>query len=472
MRIRLLAALITSAFLLNMIGCIAPATSTQQPAPAAETTQVDITLTIDKPTGSAIKPLLGVNAGPLPAGTDPANVDLTGSYRQVGVNLIRTHDYYGALDMSTMYPVRTADPVKAQSYNFSASDQAWRSIVEGGFEPYFRLGDSWNDAAPPANARERANWVRAVVEVLRHYRSGKWNGFNTDFRYVEIWNEPDNAQFWPKPHTPLEYFQLYSETALTIKHEFPKLKIGGPGLTPAGAFLPQGRKWTQDFLDFVRQKNAPLDFFSWHMYSNTPQQYAEAARFYRTELDARGFTQTSKHITEWNTEMKHGEDNSAESIALRTGSKGAAILSAAWIELQQQNDLEVSTFYRGGDTDIRAPTFYGLFYADGRPKSIASAFSLWSKMTGYSNRLAVNIPQNTALWALAGINDAGQTALLIANPGDKPLTAGIAFADMRKINQISLYKVSGSSHQAQTASLNNPSVEIAAESVLLLTIDH
>jgi len=465
-------AAIILALMTGLAGCIVPVTQTQQPEPAlAVVPQADINLTIGSPTGETIRPLLGVNIGPIPAGTDPANADLTAAYKDIGVNLIRTHDYYGPLDMCAMYPDLAADPLLAQSYDFSRSDQVWRSIVSGGFEPYLRLGDSYNNSRPPADSTERANWVKAGLEVIRHYRTGRWSGFNTPFRYVEIWNEPDNAQFWPRPHTPIEYFQLYSDTALAIKSQFPDLKVGGPGVTPAGALTPQGRKWVQDFLTFVRQSGAPLDFLSWHMYSNSPQQYAEAAAFYRSALDARGFTGTVKHITEWNTEIKRSQESSSDSLALRTGAKGAAILSACWIELQQQNDLEVSTFYRGPDPDIKAPTFYGLFYADGRPKSIASAFSLWSRMAGYAQRLDTQMPQSSPLYVMAGRNGAGQTALLIANPGSETITPLINFSDGRQIKQLSLYRVSGSDQRVQTVSPADAVMEIGAESVQLLVID-
>jgi xylan 1,4-beta-xylosidase len=472
MKFHLLIYITTLAFLFISLNCSQPAIPTQQPAPAPaiETSHVDTTITIGAAANGLIRTLLGINIGPLPAGTDPRNADLTSAYKQVGINLIRTHDYYGPLDMSVMYPDRTRDPANAQSYNFTASDKAWRAIIDGGFEPYFRLGDSYNNSVPPANALERSNWTRAAVEVLRHYRTGKWGGFNTDFSYVEIWNEPDNQQFWPRPRTPLEYFQLYAEAATAIKQQFPGLNVGGPGLTPAGALIPQGKKWTQDFLEFARQKSAPLDFFSWHMYSNVPAQYSEAAKYYRAALDARGFSQTRLHITEWNTEIKRGSDNNAESIALRTGGTGAAILSAAWIELQQ-NEVEVSTFYRGPDPDIKAATFYGIFYADGNPKRMALAFSLWSKMVLYPQRLAISSSPGLSLWLLAGRNDAGKVALLVANTGDESIKTGIGFADRRQINKISLSQVNDASNQVQTISLTNPVFETGANTVQFLIMD-
>jgi hypothetical protein len=472
MRLTLFISIIAVVLVLSGIGCNVPTVPSQQSAspPVIETASTDLTITIGSLNNLVIEPLLGVNIGPIPSGTDPRNADLTTAYKEIGVTLIRTHDYYGALDMSLLYPDRTKDPSDPRSYNFASSDETWKAIIDGGFEPYFRLGDSWNDAKPPANALERSNWVKAAIEVLRHYRTGRWNGFNTSFRYVEIWNEPDNQQFWSKPHTPLEYFQLYHEAAVAIKQQFPGVMVGGPAVTQAAAMTPQGKKWTQDFLDFVRQKNAPLDFFSWHMYSNSPQEYAEAANFYRSLLDARGFTQTTIHITEWNTDIKRGADDSPEALALRTGSRGAAILTAAWIELQH-NDVEVSTIYRGPDPDIKAPTFYGLFYADGRPKRSALAFSLWSKMTLYPQQVSISAPSYPSLWMLAGQNDAGNVALIIANTGDKPVSVGISFADQRRINKISLYRVSDASDEIQTSTLNSPIFELDAYSVQLMTFE-
>jgi hypothetical protein len=284
--------------------------------------------------------------------------------------------------------------------------------------------------------RSRRATAPAAIEVLKHYRTGKWNGFSTRFRYVEIWNEPDNKKFWPRPRTPLDYFQLYHEAAVAIKQQFPELKVGGPAVTQAGALIPQGKKWTQDFLDFVRQKNAPLDFFSWRMYSNNPGEYAEAAKFYRSLLDARGLTHATMHITEWNTDVRDLVDDDPEALALRTGGKGAAILTAAWISLQC-NGVDESTFYRGPDPDTRVPTFYGLFYADGSPKRSALAFSLWSKMASEN----------------------------------RPIRVGISFADQRPIHKITTYQVSHASDKVQTSALNGTVFELGGYSVSLVTID-
>ncbi|MBC7186442.1 MAG: hypothetical protein H5U38_05350, partial [Calditrichaeota bacterium] len=389
------------------------------------------------------------------------------AYQEIGVTLVRTHDFYGPRDMAFMYRDRTRDPSEPAAYDFAASDVMWRAIVDGGFEPYFRLGDSWNNAKPPANAQERANWVRAAVEVVRHYREGKWNGFTTPFRYVEIWNEPDNAQFWPPPRTRLEFFQLFADAAKALKEAFPDLQVGGPAVMQTGFMTAQGKEWVRSFLSYLKQNNVQLDFFSWHLYSNEPNDWITGARFYRSELDAAGFSSATMHVTEWNTDIRFVDEKSAEAFALRTGGKGAAILTAAWIAMQQEG-ISVATFYRGPDPAMDAPTFYGMFYADGRPKLVARAFSLWAALTNYPRRLAITATPATSMWMFAGQNEAGERALLIANPTGEAVSYAISGVDA---GHLSLRQVDDTSADVQQPTVRDTVLSIPGYAVQLVRME-
>ncbi len=351
-----------------------------------------------------IRALLGVNAGPTPAG-EPGNADLTARYREIGVNLIRTHDFYGPLDMPTLYPDQQADPESPASYNFAASDRVYRAILDGGFEPYLRIGDSYNNVR---RVTHLAHWTRAAVQVVRHYQDPALWG-RAPLRYVEIYNEPDLAHFWKG--TREEFFRLFADTAKALKQAFPNLKIGGPGFALTGFLTPEGRAMAAGLLEYCRTQGAPLDFLSYHVYSNQPSVYASAATYYRSILDANNYRSAELHVTEWNTETPERADGDPN---LRVGARGAAINTAAWIRLQEQN-VAAAAFYRGNDTSLSLPTFYGLFYADGRPKPLALAFALWSKMSAYSRRLRV-AAGGGELAVLCGRNQAGDVALLIANP--------------------------------------------------------
>lgn len=419
-----------------------------------------------------IRPLLGVNVGPVPAG-EPGNADVTAGYQQIGVTMIRTHDFYGPLDMAVMYPDRRADPGDPNSYDLTQSDAVFAAILEGGFEPYLRLGDSWNNAAPPEGPEQRANWVRAAVEVVRHYREGQWDGFHSDLRYVEIWNEPEFRQFWPEPHTREEFLQLYAETARALKQAFPDLQVGGPGFTPAGALVAQGNRYVYEFLDYMQAEQVPLDFLSWHMYGNDVGDFAAAAGFYRDLLDEYGYGETSLHVSEWNTGINDSMEQQ-ERVALRLGGRGSAVLTAAWITLQEQG-IAQAFFYRGTDSNAADPTWYGLFYADGRPKRIALAFSLWAELVDHPDKLQlITTPDNSSekgLWLLAGQNERGEVALLLANPNDKATNWQLALVDEKKAGALTVKQISDASEEIQIFRSAEPVVEIGPHTVQLVLLE-
>jgi len=430
-------------------------TPTATPAPTAS---ADITFRIGDPLPDMpIRPLLGVNAGPAPVGA-LGNADLTTAYRDSGVTMVRTHDFYGPLDMAVLYPDRTKDPNDPASFDFAASDAAFAAIVAGGLEPYLRIGDSWNNATPPANTHERANWVQAAVNVVRHYREGLWNGFEANIRYVEVWNEPDNPQFWPQPHTSLAFYQLYEETARALKAAFPDLMVGGAGFSPGGVLTPRGQQFVRDFLDYVKSRNVPLNFLSWHLYANDPADFVDAAAFYQNLLDVKGFTDVEMHVTEWNTSTRNV--SSDEAIALRTGARGAALLSAAWIELQNMG-VDVATFYRGGDQGPDMTSGHGLFYADGRPKKTVLAFALWAELAAHPERLRLTASPAAALWGIAGQNEAGEIAVLVVNPYDTSTTYQFTEVNGQPLAQYTL-RVSEVNDNTPTTQVFTPTTNIIA----------
>lgn len=441
--------------------------------PVSSTTPGDLTpsvkIVVRPHPGQIIQPLLGVNAGPLATAAKPASVDATAAYRQAGVTLIRTHDYYGPLDTAAMYPDLARDPGDPVAYDFRASDAVWETIVEGGFEPYLRLYDSWNNVRAPSSPKERARWVQAATQVVAHYYNGKWGGFHTPSRYAEIWNEPDLARFWPDSNTVLDYYAFYAEPARALKEEFPDLKVDGPAATQAACFLRQGRRWLHNFLSYVREEDAPLDFVSWHLYSNDPQDFAEAVTFYTQELEVTGFGEAEIHVTEWNTDTRELPDASPEAAALRSGAKGAAILTAAWIAMQE-GGVDVATFCRGVDPEPGLPFFYGLFFGDGSPKRVALAFSLWSQLASYSQRLAVQTAPQGLLWVLARENTAGRRALLVANPEESPVVytaAGLTGAT-EEATPLAVLEVNDQNSRVVSRTVSGRAMDIGPYTVQLL----
>ncbi len=386
--------------------------------------QSELRIVVGGPEG-VIRPLLGVNTGPRVFRRGGGEHDFTDAYRRLGVRQIRTHDLYGPLDMATIYPDQRADPRLPSSFRFDESDRFFDSIISGGFEPYLRLGDSWNAAEGYPRPRRRApihldNWVAAAVAVVRHYEARSQGRL----RYVEIWNEPDLRVFWDA--SPEAFCELYVRAARAVKAACPRLKVGGPGFALTGFLQPQGREFVRVFLDQVRRAGAPLDFLSWHIYSNDPREYAAAARYYRGMLDRFGFPEAESHLTEFHTDERRPV-RGLPTVAIRAGAPGAAILTAGWIALQMEG-VAAAFVYRGADPDTRKPDFYGLLLGDERPKKTALAFSMWAKFCECRERLTVSGPSpETGPWVLAGRTAEGRVALLIANPSAQPISWDLSF---------------------------------------------
>lgn len=401
----------------------------------------DLTLTVGS-AGTPLNPLVSINAGPTPPNKSGA-LDLTAIYQRLEVKLVRTHDFNGPLDMPSLYPDRSKDPALQSSYNFTrptglstlSSDDIYRAITGGGFGVYLRIGDSAGEMKTPSDS-ERSNWAKAAVQVLKHYARGQWSGFNGDIQYVEIGNEPDSSMFWSG--TATQFYQLYAETAKAIRAEFPTIKIGGPGVTQDGYSNSTGQQWVAGFLDYVKSNDAPLDFFSWHIYSNRPDDFAGAAAYYRKALDDKGYAATESHLTEWNSGGSN--TNTTTNSDYRVKAKGAAVITSGWIGLQEQG-VKQAFFYRGNDIGSTDPKLYGLFYVDGTPKKSALAYSLWNEVMGYATRYPVTLSETfapTGVKALAAQRSDGAVAILVSNTGTSSVKWTVAFLDSRKLSSYPL----------------------------------
>ena len=279
-----------------------------------------------------IRPLHGVNNGPLNQGE---TIDLSEYYRKAGFPLVRLHDSEwpdpDIVDIHAVFPDMNADPEKPESYDFQRTDDYIQAIVNTGAGIVYRLGESIEHTRkkyrvhPPADMDK---WAKVCVGIIRHYNEGWAGGFRHNIRYWEIWNEPENRPaMWTG--TDEQYFRMYVTAARAIKAAFPELKVGGPSIGYPGDMEGDMLKPTdflKAFLKTCKEQQAPLDFFSWHTYSNDPFVYAKKARAIRKLLNEYGFEKTEIHLNEWN--ILPGEQLAAD--AGRTGSRAAAYGTTSW----------------------------------------------------------------------------------------------------------------------------------------------
>lgn len=297
-----------------------------------------------------VRSLHGVNGGPIDQG---GLIDLSDYFRAAKFPLVRLHDVHwpnaDVVDMRVVFPDPSADPEKPESYDFAATDDFLRAIEATGAKVIYRLGESIEHTQRKRHAnppKDPARWAAAAVGVVRHYEEGFAGGAKIKVPYWEIWNEPDNRpSCWTG--TDEEYFRLYAATARAIKQRFPQAKVGGPGLGNTGTLKPDGALAPSAFaaalLDFCRRERLPLDFFSWHCYTNDPNEPAARARAVRKLLDSYGFQSAESHLNEWNylpdndwmpVGLKGQGEPRRRFYARMHGAEGAAFIAATLIKLQ------------------------------------------------------------------------------------------------------------------------------------------
>jgi hypothetical protein len=278
----------------------------------------------------------------------PPTVDVSVGYRLARVDLVRTHDAYGPGDIDAqfapenaavparrnaldIFPDPGADPEEPASYHFGPTDRLVGAIVDIGAQVLFRIGRSETSAVTPPDPDRYA----AIVEhVVRHYNGGWASGFHYHVRYWEVWNEPDLGKlFWGG--TPQQFYTLYEKLARAVKRADPSALVGGPTLAKPN----DATAYREGFLSYVRARQLPLDFFSWHWYatdSGDPLDFVRIARDLRARLDATGFAHTLSVLDEWN----YGLTYPLPSDPLR-----ASFITAALIYMQDA-PIDLSALYR------------------------------------------------------------------------------------------------------------------------------
>jgi xylan 1,4-beta-xylosidase len=371
-----------------------------------------------------IRPLHGINKGPLHAN---GLIEVTEAHKRLKIPFTRLHDCHhpnpDVVDIHTIFPNPSADPSRPESYDFRATDEYLAAVRATGAQIIYRLGESIEHGTvkrfvhPPADP---VHWAEICAGIVRHYNEGWADGHRYGIRYWEIWNEPENRPvMWTG--SDARFLELYKVTALRLRKEFPTIKIGGVAFGYYGKFdgtRLEPSDFCLSFLNLCRRDSLPLDFFSWHCYTDQPGELVARARAVRSLLDSINFQKTESHLNEWNylpdgkwdvvsrTAPPEVRQRAADRM---TGAPGAAFLAASLIELQEA-PVDIANFFHG------ECGLFGLFTETGAPQCNASAVEAFARMLETPRRVrsAGGLPGKLSV--LAGM-DAAKTkaAILVAN---------------------------------------------------------
>lgn len=394
---------------------------------SAQSRYRDLQIDASAVTGT-IRSYQGVDGGPAPL--LPGAPDLSKRYREVHVDLVRTHDLYGPGELdshfddkffvrliqapagraafvrqanqSVIFPNPHANPDDAASYNFTATDRVIAAIRGAGAEVYFHVGRSFGAAGVDASPVDEAKYAVVLRHVVLHYNKGWAGGMRSAVKYWAIWTEPEFPEFWSKK--PEDLFAFYDTLARAIKGADATALVGGIGK----AFAYEPGPYREGFLDFVVRQKSPLDFYSWNWfasYSGDAWDPVIISREIRQLLDARGLQKAGNYLAEWNIST----DKSPAVLPIHESMLNAAFTGAVLTYLQD-SPTDKAMLYRGDSLPS------GLFHPDGEPLKKFHAFKAAAEMLQTPRRLGVSGADNIGFAVLAGSSNDGRTVqVLISN---------------------------------------------------------
>ena len=388
---------------------------------------------------TAVGPVKPVNAVGQPPILGFTNTSLFHYLKEAGIPYSRLHDVgypYGRgifVDIPNLFRDFEADENDPKNYDFAYTDNLLKALEANGVEPYYRLGVTIENAAgegfpayrifPP---KDYAKWARICEHVIRHYTEGWANGFKMKIAYWEIWNEPENYEeiekncMWKASFD--EFIRFYGVVAPYLKSKFPHLKIGGYGSCGFYAGVGAGQiraanssprmeyfvVCAEKFLAAARDGKWPLDFFSYHSYSN-PAEAISQVRFADALLTRYGFTpdRTERHFNEWLPSVGH--DN--------LGTYMQASRIAAELIALQNGPCDLACIYdaKCGVGDY-SPLFNCLTYKPHKAYYVFKAFNALRQL-GMSVKVtdSADMCDGKGLWVTAATDKKGRKSVLVAN---------------------------------------------------------
>lgn len=390
-------------------------------------------------TTGRMKPMHGVNNGPK---TRVFSLDMSAHFKDAGIPYARLHDTeypYGSghfVDIPCVFPDFNADPDNPDSYDFALTDEYIKAIHAVGTKVFYRLGVSIEHASkkyhifPPKNNEQ---WAKICAGIIRHYNEGWANGFQYGIEYWEIWNEPENPPMWQG--TKDEYFKLYVTAANHLKARFPAIKVGGYAgcgfysITRANSsdFFKGFITFFTDFLAYIKDSAhpAPLDFFSWHIYTDKIEEILAHAAYVQKTLEEHGLGHIDNILNEWN----YMDD--AWAVRDNGTMRSASFVAGVFCGLQK-SAVTLGAYY---DAQPAMGRFCGIFNFNG-PQKPFHAFKAFNDL--YCLGSEVESKSALAHVHVCAASDGTQGAILLSNYEGESNEVAIKISGLTSANGIRL----------------------------------
>ncbi|MBO7170937.1 MAG: hypothetical protein J6W28_07160, partial [Clostridia bacterium] len=391
-----------------------------------------------------LKPMPAVGQPPFGGGFRKFDFSPMKHLQNAGIPFSRLHDVGGPfggnrfVDIQNIFRDFNADENDPASYSFAFTDALLEAMHTYGLKPIFRLGETIENQMtieiirlfPP---KDYEKWARICEHIIRHYNEGWADGYHYGITYWEIWGEPENG---PTPDinmlwagTPEEYFALYDVTAKHLKACFgDSIKVGGYGSTGFEGLFYHPEKYGIDypavapdeayereqhrmyfftaFLDYIKAKGSPIDFFSWHSYVDVDKTLIMDAFVHKT-LAEYGYGHVENLMDEWNNAFE----------ANGHGSSHASAAAASMMMAMQDSYADMLCYY---DARLQGSVFGGFFTPfTGEPVSTYYSFVAFGKLYALGTQVKTTVDEPLKDFYAVAATNGNNHALLVANRTDK-----------------------------------------------------
>ncbi|MGH6648070.1 cellulase family glycosylhydrolase [Aquabacterium sp.] len=304
---------------------------------------------------------------------------------QIGISVVRMDLFWKLIEIGGRF-------------DFSNYDAILKRLAKQGQSALFILdyGHPDHGGGSPLNPADRAAFVEFARQATLFAKGRNVVGF-------EVWNEPDNSNFWTQGD-PNTYAQLLTATREVIKTTDSTRKVVNGG--PSWVNLPYILRLAKT----GELKN--LDGFAIHPYRPWgPESFAPEVAQIKAILSSQGVANPSIWVTEWGYSSFGAFDAAVYGNGLDPRARARqAVLVLRKVLTETALNLPMSTLYELSDSGIDGDHNehnYGLLTKTGEPKPAYTALKTLYSFTKTRNYVGLvkDVPANVHAMRWDGTDD-------------------------------------------------------------------
>jgi hypothetical protein len=321
-------------------------------------------------------------------------------------------------------------------YHWAMLDQSIQTILATGARPLMCLCFKPRVLYPRidqdiVHPDDYGEWERLIAALVRHCNQEK----NYGISYWEVGNEVDIGESGGCPYRfqPSDYTNYYAHTARAIRSGDPAAKVGGPALADYQSAIGDA------LIVLGGSGEAPLNFFSWHLYSSDPSASRSSVRAIRQKL-ARFpiLAGTETIIDEWNIKLLGDEPapgfQAAFVLEATAGFAATGLSRAAYYHIRDHVVVpEDFTWMSSGGYKFMADWWNaqiqnsGLFDKQGRRRPAYFSFQMLGNLRGRQ----LPVTGTTAAIHAFAVQQTNATEVVFWNFGSGPADVTLTFPSGR-----------------------------------------